>query len=107
MALVARSVYSRLGPDRGLLPGSALSGAIFMCNRTTMKECLDLLLFGLPRSRRALVEQIVPGMKLFLFEFERRELWGVFEATSCGAMDIVPNAYTGGSFAWQVRPSLF
>ncbi|KAI5084289.1 hypothetical protein GOP47_0000458 [Adiantum capillus-veneris] len=80
-----------------------LFGVIFMCNRRTWKECLGQCLFGLPIGKKSLVEQVVPGMKLFLFEYEHRQLWGVFEAISYGGMDIIPDAYTGGSFPCQVR----
>lgn len=108
------SIRRRLGPriDDQDVPesihghGSQIFGAIFMCNRRTRRECLRHRLFGLPINKKSLVEQVVPGMMLFLFEFERRELWGVFEATSYGDMDIVPNAYSGGSFPCQVHLNL-
>ncbi|MCO5557259.1 hypothetical protein L7F22_010820 [Adiantum nelumboides] len=80
-----------------------LYGAIFMCNRRTWKECLGQCLFGLPIGKKSLVEKVVPGMKLFLFEYVDRQLWGIFEAISYGGMDIIPDAYTGGSFPCQVR----
>lgn len=105
------SVRRRLGPrlknqDVQVSQGRAkgeLCGAIFMCNRRTWKECLGQSLFGLPIAKKSLVEQVVPGMKLFLFEYERRQLWGVFEATSYGGMNIISDAYSGGSFPCQVR----
>ncbi|MCO5573052.1 hypothetical protein L7F22_026817 [Adiantum nelumboides] len=83
--------------------GGELYGAIFMCNRRTWKECLGQCLFGLPIGKKSLVEKVVPGMKLFLFEYVHRQLWGIFEAISYGGMDIIPDAYTGGSFPCQVR----
>jgi len=46
------------------------------------------------------------GMKLFLFEYERRQLYGMFEATSIGAHNIERNAFetSGGSFPAQIFP---
>ncbi|MQM12864.1 hypothetical protein Taro_045779, partial [Colocasia esculenta] len=47
------------------------------------------------------------GMLLFLFEYEERKLYGVFEATSDGAMDIVPMAFSslGKLFSAQIQVS--
>lgn len=79
-------------------------GAIFMSNRATKRECLRRQLLGLPSSQVDFVRQVKAGMLLFLFEFERRELHGVFQASSNGAMNIVPNAYcsSGKQFPAQV-----
>ncbi|KAJ1385425.1 Development/cell death domain [Sesbania bispinosa] len=58
-------------------------GAIFMSNRSTLKECFEKSLLGLPE----------------------RKLYGVFKAISDGTMNIVPHAYTssGRSFPAQVK----
>ncbi|KAK9133915.1 hypothetical protein Scep_013443 [Stephania cephalantha] len=73
--------------------GSTMFGAIFMCNRATMKECLKRKLFGLPPSGSGFVKKVKAGMVLFLFEYEERKLYGVYQATSDGAINIVPNAF--------------
>lgn len=80
-------------------------GAIFMSNRTTLQECLDSKLFGLPSSHSHFVKQIRSGMILFLFEYENRKLHGVFQATCDGDMNIVPHAYwsSGKLFPAQVN----
>ena len=79
-------------------------GAIFMSNRTTMEECLRRKIFGLPFSKAGFVKHVKVGMVLFLFEYERRELHGVFQASTDGAIDIVPEAYcsSGKQFSAQV-----
>jgi hypothetical protein len=79
-------------------------GAIFMSNRATRKECFRRKLLGLPSGQADFVKQVKAGMVLFLFEFERRELHGVFQACSDGAMNIVPHAYSssGKQFPAQV-----
>ncbi|KAH9315476.1 hypothetical protein KI387_024103, partial [Taxus chinensis] len=80
-------------------------GMIFMSNRRTKKECFDLKLFGLPGSYASVVKHVRPGMKLFLFEYERRHMHGVFEATTSGSINIDENAFkqSGRSFPAQVR----
>lgn len=83
---------------------STFYGAIFMSNRATKRECLKRKLFGLPRSQISFVKKIKSGMTLFLFEYEERKLYGVYEATCDGALDIDPDAFTssGKSFTAQV-----
>ncbi|MED6219144.1 hypothetical protein PIB30_033073 [Stylosanthes scabra] len=69
-------------------------GAIFMSNSATKRESFKKGLFGLPSSAIEFVEQIKAGMILFLFEYEKRQLHGVFKACSDGGMNIVPNAFS-------------
>ncbi|XP_020884114.1 uncharacterized protein LOC9317444 [Arabidopsis lyrata subsp. lyrata] len=80
-------------------------GAIFMSNNSTRKECLSRGLFGLPIGLAGFVKQVKAGMMLFLFEFEKRELHGVFQACSDGAINIEPNAFqsSGKQFPAQVK----
>lgn len=79
-------------------------GAIFMSNSSTMEECFERQLFGLPYSFADFVQQVKVGMVLFLFEHEKRKLYGIFRATSDGKMNIIPHAYrsTGKQFPAQV-----
>lgn len=79
-------------------------GAIFMSNRSTLQECFQKRLLGLPNAQSGFVRRVKAGMTLFLFEFEERKLFGVFEAISDGGMNIDPQAYvsTGKSFPAQV-----
>ncbi|KAK3014776.1 hypothetical protein RJ639_009174 [Escallonia herrerae] len=79
-------------------------GAIFMSNMETKRECFRRNLFGLPPSKANFVKQVKAGMVLFLFEFERKQLLGVFQASSDGAMNIVPDAFSssGKQFPAQV-----
>ncbi|XP_051126161.1 uncharacterized protein LOC127248057 isoform X2 [Andrographis paniculata] len=79
-------------------------GAIFMSSTMTKKECFSRKIFGLPSSKSEFVERVKAGMILFLFEHEKRQLYGVYQASSDGAMNIVPNAfrYSGKHFPAQV-----
>lgn len=72
-------------------------GAIFMCSTRTKEECLRRNLFGLPLSSASFVKAVRSGMILFLFEYERRMLYGVFEAVSDGQLNIVRHAYRSTS----------
>ncbi|XP_038995611.1 uncharacterized protein LOC120119882 [Hibiscus syriacus] len=92
--------------EQSIAPGSRPEfGAIFMSNKATKKECLSRGLLGLPCSQLHFVKQVQSGMILFLFEFERRELHGVFQACSDGAINIVPHAFSssGMQFPAQVK----
>jgi len=87
--------------ESGFLPEH---GAIFMSNRSTLKECFERNLFGLPVNFSDFVKNVKAGMILFLFEFEERKLHGVFEAITDGSMNIAPRAYvsSGKQFPAQV-----
>lgn len=84
---------------------SAYDGAIFLCNRLTRKECFERKLFGLSSLCADFVQQVKAGATLFLYDVEQRKLHGVFEATSDGAMNIIPDAYisSGSQFPSQIR----
>ncbi|XP_019156366.1 PREDICTED: uncharacterized protein LOC109153070 [Ipomoea nil] len=80
-------------------------GAIFMSNIATKRECFKKKIMGLPLSKANFVKQVKCGMVLFLFEFERRELFGVYRASSDGAVNIAPHAFSssGDCYPAQVR----
>ncbi|GAB2276396.1 hypothetical protein Dimus_011124 [Dionaea muscipula] len=80
-------------------------GAIFMANTSTRKECFQRKIFGLPTALANFVMNIKTGMILFLFDYQERKLYGVFEACSDGRMNIVSSAYksSGKQFPAQVQ----
>eukprot|EP00249_Psilotum_nudum_P022924 c28694_g1_i2 orf=130-2562(-) len=85
-----------------------LAGVIFGCTQATIRECLENQIFGLPATHFAYVRNVSHGMRLFLFNYDDKRLHGVFEAASCGEMNINPYSWTqGGSgrtrFPAQVR----
>ena len=90
--------YGRPSDAAGMEPEY---GAIFITSRATMPECLQRRLVGLPDYKIRFVEQVKTGMILFLFEHDRRELYGVFKSCCGGAMNIVPSAF-GMEFPAQV-----
>nr|XP_011466439.1 PREDICTED: uncharacterized protein LOC101308982 [Fragaria vesca subsp. vesca] len=94
-------------PARNLTKNK-LGAVIFGCKHSTMNECLSKQLFGLPAPHFVYVRNVTPGLPLFLFNYSDRKLYGIFEATSHGQMNIDPNGWTAdGSgrtkFPAQVR----
>ena len=85
--------------DRGVDDGYA--GFIFMCNDKTKPECYRYGVFGLPAGNKEVVEKIKPGAKLFLFDFQLKLLYGIYEASTVGKLNWEPAAF-GGNFPAQV-----
>ncbi|CAM0913017.1 unnamed protein product [Alopecurus aequalis] len=83
----------------------AYDGAIFLCNHLTRKECFDRKMFGLSSKCTDFIQRVKAGAALFLYDVNQHKLHGVFEATSDGAMNIVPDAYasTGFQYPCQIR----
>jgi hypothetical protein len=82
----------------------ASGGAIFLCNHLTKKECFEKKIFGLSPNYAEFVEKVKAGTTLFLFDIDQHKLHGVFEATSDGALDIIPHAFSARQrFPYQAR----
>ncbi|CAM6023605.1 unnamed protein product [Sphagnum balticum] len=79
-----------------------LPGMIFGCTTETYQECMARQLFGLPERNKNQVLRVVPGSKLFLFNYRVKEMSGIFEATCHGGMNIVRDAFNGW-FPAQVK----
>jgi len=73
-----------------------------MCGRNTKHACYRFRVFGLPSNKQERIEKIKSGAKLFLFDFEVKLLYGVYEATSTGIINLEPLAF-GGKFPAQVN----
>ncbi|CAA0836250.1 Unknown protein [Striga hermonthica] len=78
------------------LEKSQLGGVIFGCTNDTMEECLTSQLFGLPAKHFKYVQNIEPGLPLFLFNYSDRKLHGIYEAVSSGQLNINQYAWTAG-----------
>lgn len=91
-------MLSRNSVDFGMVKAqskesSTFGGAVFLCNHMTRKECFDKKIFGLSPSCADFVEKVKAGTTLFLYDVDQCKLHGVFEATSDGAVNIIPDAY--------------
>ncbi|MCO5591430.1 hypothetical protein L7F22_045413 [Adiantum nelumboides] len=81
------------------------AGLIFMCNTETKKDCFKYRVFGLPETKKNIVEQVKKGTKLFLFDIDKKVLHGVYKASSEGGMNLIEEAFKDSSrkFPAQVR----
>ncbi|WVZ82308.1 hypothetical protein U9M48_029583 [Paspalum notatum var. saurae] len=77
-------------------------GAVIICNHVTKRQFFEQKHFALPGYAATFIKKIRAGMLLFLFEHQERKLYGVFEATSDGALNILPDSCAS---SYMLRPA--
>ncbi|KAJ1273742.1 hypothetical protein BS78_05G007500 [Paspalum vaginatum] len=71
-----------------------LGSVIFGCTNSTIAECHSRQLFGLPKTHISYVRNIKEGLPLFLFNYDDRRLYGIYEAAGSGKFCPESNAWT-------------
>ncbi|KAL9249647.1 DCD domain-containing protein [Drosera capensis] len=80
----------------------SIPGFIFICNGITKPECYKYRVFGLSAGKMDVLQKIKPGATLFLFDVDKKLLYGLYKAASAGEMNLEPHAFDG-KFPAQVR----
>lgn len=81
-------------------------GMIFMCSSKTKKDCYRYNVLGLPASKRDIVQKIYKGMRLFLYDFDLKLMYGIYKAAGPGGFNIEPKAFKS-AFPSQVSDFLY
>lgn len=78
-----------------------MPGFVFLCSDRTQSDCFDRMLFGTNEKYKDQALQVRKGETGFLYNYQTKKLYAIFESTSGGKFKLVPEAWDS-RFPYQV-----
>uniref|UniRef100_A0A061RAC4 Kelch-like protein 5-like n=1 Tax=Tetraselmis sp. GSL018 TaxID=582737 RepID=A0A061RAC4_9CHLO len=82
-------------PGSGPPRSGRVKGAVFLCNDDSRAELEEKGLCGLARNYIGMVSRIKPGTPIFIFSFDEKLMFGVYETVTEGQLNLDPGAFGG------------
>ncbi|MCO5548789.1 hypothetical protein L7F22_002251 [Adiantum nelumboides] len=97
------SHFDIVSPSTDIGNTRALAGLIVMCNDRVRRSFFKYGVLGVPLRKKPNLDRVDANTLIFLFEFEARALWGIYQASSEVSIDIEKDAYCGSETAFPAQ----
>ncbi|MCO5582628.1 hypothetical protein L7F22_036526 [Adiantum nelumboides] len=97
------SHFDIVSPSTDIGNTRALAGLIVMCNDRVRRSFFKYGVLGVPLRKKPNLDRVDANTLIFLFEFEARALWGIYQASSEVSIDIEKDAYRGSETAFPAQ----